>query len=110
MEVIDVAAVKNMEGNANRGDGKYVAASNSTTLPLPPMLPSGRTFLRYSERLEEFIFTHKTRPPDFKFWPYGPYWPVNHIGPVVETPRFIRNFDCDNIGEQLNKSGNIVLK
>lgn len=59
-----------------------------------PHLPSsehGGVYLSYGERLQQFIAVHKTRPADIKFWPYGPYWPVGHVGPVISTPRFLRN-------------------
>lgn len=49
-----------------------------------------RSFWNYSEQLEKFITKYKTRPPDIKFWPYGPYWPKRFSCDVIlHTPRFI---------------------
>lgn len=48
------------------------------------------SYWNYSEQLEEFIARYKTRPPDIKFWPYGPYWPKYHEREILETPRFIK--------------------
>ncbi|KAK3087050.1 hypothetical protein FSP39_000988 [Pinctada imbricata] len=45
------------------------------------------SFWNYSEQLEEFISRYKTRPPDIKFWPYGPYWPKYYDTEILETPR-----------------------
>lgn len=45
---------------------------------------------RYSQQLEEFINKYKTKPPDIKFWPYGPYWPPHYYGPLVTTPKHSR--------------------
>ena len=44
----------------------------------------------YSEQLQDFISRYKTRPPDIKFWPYGPYWPKSYEEEVQETPRHIK--------------------
>ncbi|XP_076082751.1 uncharacterized protein LOC143053849 isoform X5 [Mytilus galloprovincialis] len=48
------------------------------------------SYWNYSEQLEDFIARYKTRPPDIKFWPYGPYWPKYHEREILETPRFIK--------------------
>ena len=45
------------------------------------------SYWNYSEQLEEFISRYKTRPPDIKFWPYGPYWPKYYDTEILETPR-----------------------
>ncbi|XP_013412947.1 cytosolic carboxypeptidase 2 [Lingula anatina] len=49
-----------------------------------------RTFFKYSEELERFLTKFKRPPPDFKYWPYGPYWPHNYKNVVLETTRHIR--------------------
>ncbi|CAC5383170.1 AGBL2_3 [Mytilus coruscus] len=48
------------------------------------------SYWNYSEQLEDFIARYKTRPPDIKFWPYGPYWPKYHEKEILETPRFMK--------------------
>ncbi|XP_021377488.1 cytosolic carboxypeptidase 2-like isoform X18 [Mizuhopecten yessoensis] len=47
------------------------------------------SYWNYSEQLEEFISRYKTRPPDIKFWPYGPYWPKFYDSEVLETPKHL---------------------
>ena len=49
-----------------------------------------RTYVRYADVLEAFISKYKSRPPDIKFWPYGPYWPADSQGPAIQTPHHIR--------------------
>lgn len=94
------ATATNSTNNAENENNQQQAVANpryrhQSKPAVSQPVTSCRTFLRYGERLEQFIFTHKTRPPDFKFWPYGPYWLLGHVGPVVETPRLLRNFDFD---------------
>ncbi|CAD5114345.1 DgyrCDS3484 [Dimorphilus gyrociliatus] len=53
--------------------------------------PIKRTVInRYSQHLEEFISKYKTKPPDIKYWPYGPYWPPHYYGPLLQTPKHLR--------------------
>lgn len=61
------------------------------------------SFWNYSEQLEEFIARYKTRPPDIKFWPYGPYWPKFYDSIVLETPKHIRKIPTHK--EPLFRSG-----
>nr|XP_022332563.1 cytosolic carboxypeptidase 2-like isoform X28 [Crassostrea virginica]XP_022332571.1 cytosolic carboxypeptidase 2-like isoform X28 [Crassostrea virginica] len=53
------------------------------------------SYWNYSEQLEDFIARYKTRPPDIKFWPYGPYWPKYYEDEVQETPRHLNNWPSD---------------
>lgn len=50
------------------------------------------SYWNYSEQLEDFIARYKTRPPDIKFWPYGPYWPKFYEDEVQETPKHLDNW------------------
>ena len=51
-----------------------------------------RTFVRYTEELEDYISKHRAPPPDIRYWPYGPYWPsrAGSEGPVIGTPKHVR--------------------
>ncbi|GFO12547.1 cytosolic carboxypeptidase 2-like [Plakobranchus ocellatus] len=45
--------------------------------------------LSYSDQLEDYIIRYKRRPPDIKYWPYGPYWPRHFDGLLLNTPRHL---------------------
>ncbi|KAK3798821.1 hypothetical protein RRG08_007178 [Elysia crispata] len=45
--------------------------------------------LSYSDQLEDYIVRYKRRPPDIKYWPYGPYWPRHFDGLLLNTPRHL---------------------
>ncbi|KAH9508360.1 Cytosolic carboxypeptidase 2 [Bulinus truncatus] len=49
----------------------------------------------YSSQLQDYIFRFRRRPSDVKHWPYGPYWPDEFEGKLVDTPRHLR--DCSQV-------------
>lgn len=69
-----------------------VVATESSDTDSPPPIYSKISYLSYSQQLEEYINKYKTRPPDIKFWPYGPYWPQYYDGEILVTPKHIS--DC----------------
>lgn len=46
-------------------------------------------YLSYSDQLEDYISRYKRRPQDIKYWPYGPYWPSQFEGLLLNTPRHL---------------------
>ena len=75
----------------------YYNESNSES-DAPPVT-SKVSYVSYSQQLEEYINKYKTRPPDIKFWPYGPYWPRVYDTEILPTPRHITT--CPNEPEPL---------
>lgn len=45
----------------------------------------------YSEQLAQFIAKFKRRPPDIRYWPYGPYWPKYYDYIILETPKLLHD-------------------
>ncbi|KAK7475648.1 hypothetical protein BaRGS_00033141 [Batillaria attramentaria] len=64
-------------------------SDDSDTVPVAPPVASRVGLRSYSQQLEEYITRFRSRPPDIKFWPYGPYWPRYYEGVTLDTPRFL---------------------
>lgn len=67
-------------------------SDDSDVAPVAPPVGSRVGLHSYSQQLEEYISRYRSRPPDIKFWPYGPYWPRYYEGVILETPRFLCKF------------------
>ncbi|KAL8585690.1 hypothetical protein ACOMHN_022337 [Nucella lapillus] len=67
----------------------FLSDDSDVTSVAPPV--ASRVGLKtYSQQLKDYITRYRCRPPDIKFWPYGPYWPRDHDGVHLDTPRFLR--------------------
>ena len=54
--------------------GSFIS-DDSDGAPVAPPVASRVALKTYSQQLEDYITRYRCRPPDIKFWPYGPYWP-----------------------------------
>ena len=68
--------------------GSFIS-DDSDGAPVAPPVASRVALRTYSQQLEDYITRFRCRPPDIKFWPYGPYWPRYHDGVKLDTPRFL---------------------